>query len=105
VPALVGLGVLIVLARGGPRSQRASSRPSRTGVALAVLSPWYVRNAVEVGDPMHPFGYGAFHGRNWSAQAAAYLNTYYDQYRTRGKRASAAASRTAASRSRGSRGT
>jgi hypothetical protein len=52
-------------------------------VALAILSPWYVRNAIETGDPLHPFGNAVFHGRNWSPEAAAYLDTYYDQYRTR----------------------
>jgi hypothetical protein len=84
VPALVGIGVLAVLARRRPALGDALRAAVAYGaIALAVLSPWYVRNAVEVGDPMHPFGHAAFHGRYWSAEAAAYLDTYYDQYRTR----------------------
>jgi 4-amino-4-deoxy-L-arabinose transferase-like glycosyltransferase len=84
VPALVGIGILAMLAR----RQLSLSHAGRVAVVygimtLAILSPWYVRNAVETGDPMHPFGYAAFHGRNWSGEAAAYLDTYYDQYRAR----------------------
>jgi hypothetical protein len=84
VPALVGIGVLVVLARRRPAiGQAARAAVAYGAIALVALSPWYVRNAVEVGDPMHPFGHGAFHGRHWSPEAAAYLNTYYEQYRAR----------------------
>jgi hypothetical protein len=48
-----------------------------------MLSPWYIRNLVETGDPLYPFGVRVFAGRNWSVDAAAYLDTYYSQYRTR----------------------
>ena len=48
-----------------------------------MLSPWYVRNAVDTGNPLYPFGQSVFAGRNWSRAADAYLNVYYDQYRTR----------------------
>jgi 4-amino-4-deoxy-L-arabinose transferase-like glycosyltransferase len=84
VPTLVGVGVLVVLARRRPAVGPALRAAVAYGaLALAVLSPWYVRNAVEVGDPMHPFGHAAFRGRHWSPEAAAYLDTYYDQYRAR----------------------
>jgi hypothetical protein len=84
VPALVGIGVLVVLARRRPPLGRALASAIAYGViALVLLSPWYVRNVVEVRDPLHPFGYAAFHGRYWSADAAKYLDTYYDQYRAR----------------------
>jgi hypothetical protein len=84
VPALVGIGVLVVLARRRPPLGRVLSSALAYGViAFVLLSPWYVRNVIEVRDPLHPFGYGAFHGRYWSAEAGAYLNTYYDQYRAR----------------------
>ncbi len=84
VPALVGIGILVVLARRRPSLSRAAGVTVVYGVlALAIFSPWYVRNAIETGDPMHPFGQAAFHGRNWSPEAAAYLETYYDQYRAR----------------------
>ena len=84
VPALVGIGVLVVLFRRRPPLPRAVGSALAYGlIALAVLSPWYVRNAVEARDPLQPFGYAVFHGRNWSAEAADYLNVYYDEYRTR----------------------
>jgi 4-amino-4-deoxy-L-arabinose transferase-like glycosyltransferase len=84
VPTLVGIGILVVLVRRRPPLVRALANALVFGVvALAILSPWYVRNAVETGDPLHPFGHAAFHGRNWSPEAAAYLDTYYDQYRAR----------------------
>ncbi len=84
VPALVGIGVLVVLARRRPPLGRALASALVFGaVAIAILSPWYARNAVETGDPLHPFGNAAFHGRNWSPEATAYLDTYYDQYRAR----------------------
>ena len=41
--------------------------------ALALASPWYIRNIVNTGNPVYPFFYSVFHGRNWSeANAAAY---------------------------------
>jgi hypothetical protein len=84
VPALVGIGILVVLARRRPPLGRALASALVFGVvAIAILSPWYVRNAVETGDPLHPFGNAAFHGRNWSPETAAYLDTYYDEYRAR----------------------
>ena len=84
VPALVGLGILAVMARRRAPMGRALGHAVAYGViAIVILSPWYVRNAIETGDPMHPFGNAVFHGRNWSPQAAAYLDTYYDQYRAR----------------------
>ena len=40
-------------------------------VALAVASPWLVRNAVNTGNPTYPLLYRAFGGGNWSAQQEA----------------------------------
>jgi hypothetical protein len=84
VPALVGLGILAVMARRRPPLGRMLGQAIAYGaIAIVILSPWYARNTIETGDPMHPFGNAVFHGTNWSPQAAAYLDTYYDQYRTR----------------------
>jgi hypothetical protein len=83
VPTLVGLGVLAVLVRRRPPLGRALGPALGFGVlALVLLSPWYVRNLVETGNPLYPFGESVFPGRNWSKEAAAYLDLYYDQYRT-----------------------
>jgi 4-amino-4-deoxy-L-arabinose transferase-like glycosyltransferase len=84
VPALIGLGILAVLVR-----RRTHAGPFLTTslayglLAMVMLSPWYVRNLAETGNPILPFGQRFFAGRDWSVDAEAYLNVYYDQYRTR----------------------
>jgi len=75
VPLLIGLAVFAhVLRRGGA---------AMLGRALAtvVASPCYLRNAIETRNPVFPFGYGVFGGRNWSAESAKGLDAYYDAYR------------------------
>jgi len=43
--------------------------------ALAIGSPWYLRNFLWTGNPVYPFAYEIFGGKNWSqAQADAYRN-------------------------------
>jgi len=37
-------------------------------VALAVASPWFIRNVANTGNPVYPLLYGVFDGRNWSAE-------------------------------------
>jgi hypothetical protein len=42
-------------------------------VGLLLASPWYIRNMVNTGNPVYPFFYSVFKGRNWSeANAASY---------------------------------
>ena len=42
-------------------------------VGLLLASPWYIRNIVNTGNPVYPFFYSVFKGRNWSeANAASY---------------------------------
>lgn len=84
IPVLVGVGVLAALARRRPAAGAAVRSALAYGVlALVFLSPPYLRNVVETGNPLYPFGHGLFPGRHWSAAAAAYLDTYYAQYRER----------------------
>lgn len=40
-------------------------------VSIAVASPWYLRNIVWTGNPVYPFFYEQFGGRNWSKEHAA----------------------------------
>jgi dolichyl-phosphate-mannose-protein mannosyltransferase len=85
VPALIGLGVLAVLARRRPPLPRAVGACLSFGLlALVALCPWYARNLVDTGDPLYPFGVRVFAGRNWSVAAADYLELYYDEYRSVG---------------------
>ena len=37
-------------------------------MALLVASPWFVRNAVNTGNPVYPLLYRTFDGRNWSLE-------------------------------------
>ncbi len=50
-------------------------------VALVIGSPWLVRNVVDTGNPVYPFFYSVFKGRNWDA----FQETIYkDQQQTFG---------------------
>ncbi|MCC6850544.1 MAG: glycosyltransferase family 39 protein [Deltaproteobacteria bacterium] len=80
-PALLGVTVLVIArARGGwVPALRATIGFGL--VAMVVASPCYLRNAAATGNPIFPFGYGVFGGRNWSAAAARGLDDYYAAYR------------------------
>ena len=83
VPALVGVAVLAVLGWRAIPVRRAAMTALAFGIlVLLAASPWYVRNAHDTGNPVYPFGYGIFGGRNWSSAASEYLNDYYRQYQT-----------------------
>jgi hypothetical protein len=41
------------------------------GLALLLAAPWYVKTWIYTGNPVYPFFYGVFGGRNWSAETAA----------------------------------
>jgi hypothetical protein len=83
VPALVGIGVLVVFVRR-QWTVGAAAMAAVTFGALVVLaaSPWYLRNAADTGNPVYPFGYGIFGGEHWSKAAGEYLADYYRQYQT-----------------------
>jgi hypothetical protein len=58
IPALLGVGVLL---RGGrPVRRRLVAALVFGALAGAVAAPPYVRNLVEVGNPLHPFGHSVF---------------------------------------------
>lgn len=81
VPALVGLGVLYELGRRVEGVGVSVGRAIGFGaVVLAVCVPFYVRNVVETGNPIYPFGYGALGGKDWSTEASDYLDLYFTQY-------------------------
>ncbi|MCE5313436.1 MAG: glycosyltransferase family 39 protein [Armatimonadota bacterium] len=40
------------------------------GIALAVCSPWYIKSIIYTGNPVYPFFYSIFGGRNWTADLA-----------------------------------
>jgi hypothetical protein len=84
VPALIGLAVLAHVVRRGGAAALGAGLTTLVAfglVAAVVASPCYLRNAIDTHNPVFPFGYGVFGGRNWSADAAKGLDTYYDAYR------------------------
>ncbi len=83
VPALLGAALLAVLAwRAEPGRRLVRAGLAFGLMVLVAASPWYVRNAVETGNPIYPFGYSVFGGRYWSSEASEYLADYYRQYQT-----------------------
>lgn len=56
----------IVILRRGARVLRLA--PLVVAVALAVLSPWLVRNLVAYGNPLFPFAHGVFGNGPWTTE-------------------------------------
>jgi hypothetical protein len=64
------MGVAMVIIGGGAGARSALIVG---GIALLLASPWYIRNIVNTGNPVYPFFYSVFGGRNWSeANAVPY---------------------------------
>ena len=63
--ALVVGGVLAIVGARRPEAVRIA------GVALLVGGFWYVKNVLWTGNPVYPFYYSLFGGRNWDAFSAA----------------------------------
>lgn len=40
------------------------------GISLLVGAPWYIKSYIYTGNPVYPFLYNIFGGKNWSAEAA-----------------------------------
>lgn len=51
-----------------------------TLIALAVASPWYIKSFVHTGNPVYPFFYDIFGGRNWSAEIAEEYRRLQSQF-------------------------
>jgi hypothetical protein len=68
--AVVAILAVLLLAQGvgrGPEVAREAMRRTATflAIAVAVGSPFYVRNIVERGNPLFPLAYGLFGGTGW----------------------------------------
>jgi len=64
---IVGCGV----ARPRTLGRAIASAAIVGAVALATASPWFIRNAVNTGNPTYPLLYGVFDGSNWSPEQDA----------------------------------
>jgi 4-amino-4-deoxy-L-arabinose transferase-like glycosyltransferase len=41
-------------------------------IAIALASPWYIKNSINTGNPVYPLAYGLFDGGEWSQANAAF---------------------------------
>ena len=83
MPALMGGALVFLLLRRALPLRRAATLVAGFAiVALLATTPCYVRNAVDTGNPIYPFGFQVFGGRHWSAAASEYLADYYRQYQS-----------------------
>ncbi|MFQ3586589.1 MAG: glycosyltransferase family 39 protein [Fimbriimonadaceae bacterium] len=57
--------VLVVGRRQRPFGEIVKAGALIAVVAGAIASPWYVRNVVNTGNPVYPFFYRVFGGKNW----------------------------------------
>lgn len=67
----VGLIVLVILALRGGIAKAFSASVTIAAIALVVASPWYVKNVLNVGNPVFPFFYERLGGKNWDDRRAA----------------------------------
>jgi hypothetical protein len=67
-----------VLAAGAIRKRPALPVLLRAAGAAAIVglvaSPWWIRNIVFTGNPLHPFGYAVLGGQDWDAERAEVLS-------------------------------
>ncbi len=71
---------LAVLAEGALRRRRlldAARASALTGlVSAALAAPWWLKSLVYTGNPLFPFLYGVFGGRDWDAGRAEVLSVF-----------------------------
>ena len=53
---------------------------SFAAVALAVASPWFIKNIVYTGNPLYPFLYSVFGGHDWDPTRARLLGAFLNEW-------------------------
>ena len=74
---IFAVGLVVVIAGAlAKESQRAFKGAVTAGlVAVAIASPWLIKNAITVGNPVYPYFYEKLGGKDWSQpQADIYKN-------------------------------
>jgi hypothetical protein len=79
---LATLVFVVTVDRAWPIGRAIAGGLGAIAIVAVVASPWYVRNALQTGDPVYPFGERVFHGRDWSPAAAQYLADQGEQFRS-----------------------
>lgn len=81
--AVVPLLIVWLLAdRLASEKRRVEWKPALAlgAVALAVCSPWYIKSLIYTGNPVYPFFYSVFGGRNWTAAMARNYSVQQAQF-------------------------
>ncbi|HLO97107.1 MAG TPA: hypothetical protein VK171_00815, partial [Fimbriimonas sp.] len=60
---LIATTVWLILGEG----QQRKNAFKLVGAAGAIAAPWYIKNWITVGNPVYPFFYSLFGGKNWDA--------------------------------------
>lgn len=81
IGVVLGAGLVISgLARSRPRREILREFSILGFVSLAVVSPWYLKNLILTGNPLYPFLYGLFGGRDWDAGRAETMSIYFKNF-------------------------
>ena len=68
------VGLYLILSRGIATREIVKTLVILCSIAAIVGSPWYIRNAINTGNPVYPALYGVFGGRDWSPELNEALN-------------------------------
>jgi hypothetical protein len=72
---LVAGGAAVLLrARGRPLREALGAAAAAAAVVALVACPWWIKNLITTGNPLHPFGHGLFGGDDWDAERAYALS-------------------------------
>lgn len=83
VPMFLGLLVVsIMIERGWTVGRFFVAVVTTSLIVVTTACPWYARNALEMGDPFHPYGSAVFAARHWSTAASTYLAEQREQHRS-----------------------
>ncbi len=71
--AALGIGIAMVMFGAFQKRllTHAKAAAAMIAAALVICSPWLIRNVVNTGNPVYPFFYSVFGGRNWNSSAEA----------------------------------
>ena len=67
---VTGLVILIAMAQRKASAEGFKSALLVAGIAMVVSGSWYVKNVVQTGNPVYPFFYEKFGGKNWDQRRA-----------------------------------
>lgn len=74
-----GAAIVTLARRGTWRRALLLATVSATLVGV-VACPWWIRNILETGNPLYPFCYGIFGGKDWDVERAQVLSLFLGQW-------------------------